>query len=61
MDKLSAALSSSEQELSDPSLYQDENKAKLNQVLALQASSKSELEEVEMEWMDVQESLEQME
>jgi len=30
-------------------------------VLALQASSKSELEEVEMEWMSAQEELEQME
>ncbi len=61
MELLTASLSEAEQELSDTSLYQEENKAKLNQVLALQASSKSELEEVEMEWMDVQETLEQME
>ena len=61
MELLTASLSEAEQELSDTSLYQEENKAKLNQVLALQASSKSELEEVEMEWMDVQETLERME
>ncbi|WCE29492.1 ABC transporter ATP-binding protein [Vibrio sp. SCSIO 43137] len=60
IDKLSETLAEAEQQLSDTSLYQDENKAKLNQVLALQASSKSELEEVEMEWMDIQEQLEQM-
>jgi len=60
IDSLSETLAEAEQQLSDTSLYQDENKAKLNQVLALQASSKSELEEVEMEWMDIQEQLEQM-
>ncbi|WP_047047583.1 ABC transporter ATP-binding protein [Vibrio mexicanus] len=61
MDKLGADLEQAEQELSDTSLYEAENKAKLNQVLALQASSKSALEEVEMEWMEQQEVLEQME
>lgn len=61
MDKLGADLEQAEQELSDTSLYEAENKAKLNQVLALQASSKSALEEIEMEWMEQQEVLEQME
>lgn len=61
MDKLGAALAEAEEQLADNSLYAAENKAKLNQVLALQASSKAELEEIEMEWMSAQETLEQME
>ncbi|MEH0690203.1 ABC transporter ATP-binding protein [Vibrio cholerae] len=61
MDKLGKALSDAEGQLSDNSLYEAENKAKLNQVLATQASCKAELEEVEMEWMAGQEQLEQME
>ncbi len=61
MDQISAALNEAEQQLADTSLYQDENKTKLNQVLATQAASKSELEEVEMAWMSVQEKLEEME
>lgn len=61
MDKLGEALAEAEQQLSDNSLYDAENKAKLTQVLALQAQSKSDLEEIEMEWMAQQEVLEQME
>lgn len=61
MDKFTTDLEEAEQQLSDTSLYEAENKAKLNQVLALQATSKSQLEEVEMEWMSVQEELDQME
>ncbi len=61
MDKLGTILSEAEQDLADTSLYQAENKAKLNQVLAKQASAKSELEDVEMDWMSAQETLEQLE
>jgi ATP-binding cassette subfamily F protein 3 len=61
MDKLGTTLAEAETQLSDNSLYDGENKAKLNQVLAIQANSKSELEDVEMEWMALQEELEQME
>lgn len=61
MDKLGEQLSEAELQLSDTSLYDAENKAKLTQVLALQASSKSELEETELEWMSGQEDLESME
>ncbi|MGR5119450.1 ABC transporter ATP-binding protein [Vibrio astriarenae] len=61
MDKLGAAVAQAEQQLLDNSLYEAENKAKLNQVLADQANAKSQLEEVEMEWMEQQETLEQME
>ncbi|MBA5762721.1 ABC transporter ATP-binding protein [Vibrio sp. 404] len=61
MDKLGQKLSEAEGNLSDNSLYEAENKAKLNQVLADQASSKAELEDVEVDWMALQEELEQME
>ncbi|MEZ8196325.1 ABC transporter ATP-binding protein [Vibrio cortegadensis] len=61
MDKLGEQLSEAELQLSDTSLYDAENKAKLTQVLTLQASSKSELEETELEWMSGQEELESME
>ncbi|PNI02693.1 ABC transporter ATP-binding protein [Vibrio diazotrophicus] len=61
MDKLNEIVADSEQQLSESSLYDAENKAKLNQVLATQAQAKSELEEIEMEWMSEQETLEEME
>ncbi|GLT20085.1 hypothetical protein GCM10007938_38680 [Vibrio zhanjiangensis] len=61
MDSLSSTLSQVELQLSDNSLYESENKAKLNQVLAAQSQAKTELEEVELEWMTRQEELEQME
>lgn len=61
MDRLNDMLTVAEQQLSDTSLYEAENKAKLTEVLELQASSKSQLEEVEVEWMSLQENLELME
>ncbi|MCL9775602.1 ABC transporter ATP-binding protein [Vibrio methylphosphonaticus] len=61
MDQLSALLSDAETQLSESSLYDAENKAKLTKVLSQQSSSKSELEDVEMEWMELQEELEAME
>ncbi len=61
MDKLGQILSNTELLLSDTQLYQAENKAKLNEVLSKQASAKSELENIEMEWMAEQETLETME
>ncbi len=61
MDTLGSALAESEQQLSDTNLYNAENKEQLNQVLAAQAQSKSALEDTEMEWMSLQEELEQME
>jgi ATP-binding cassette subfamily F protein 3 len=45
-------------ELSDTSLYDTENKKRLNLVLSTQASCKAELEEIEMLWLDAQEQLE---
>ncbi|MGV2989199.1 ABC transporter ATP-binding protein [Vibrio sp. E150_011] len=61
MDKLNTLLSEAETQLSDTSLYEAENKAKLTKVLAQQSTSKSTLEDVEMEWMGLHEELENME
>ncbi|EGU29691.1 ABC transporter ATP-binding protein [Vibrio ichthyoenteri ATCC 700023] len=61
MDKFGQVIAQAEEQLSDNSLYDAENKAKLTQVLAQQASGKSDLEETEMEWMALQEELEEME
>jgi ATP-binding cassette subfamily F protein 3 len=60
MDKLSNILAQNELKLADISIYEEDNKAILNQVLDEQAASKAELEEVEMEWMEAQEQLEAM-
>jgi ATP-binding cassette subfamily F protein 3 len=54
-------LTAAETQLSDNSLYDAENKAKLNEVLSVQSTNKSALEDVEQEWMTLQEQLEQME
>ncbi|WP_456296579.1 ABC transporter ATP-binding protein [Vibrio sp. AK197] len=61
MDKLNQQLAEAESQLADNSLYELENKAKLNEILSLQAQAKAELESVEMEWMTEQEMLETME
>lgn len=61
MDTFGQVIAQAEEQLSDNSLYDAENKAKLTQVLAQQASGKSDLEETEMEWMALQEELEEME
>lgn len=52
-------LEKSEQLLADSAIYADENKAKLKEQLAIQAEAKSKLEEIEMNWLDAQEQLEQ--
>ena len=61
MDKLNEIISKAEAELGDVSLYEAENKKRLTEVLATQASAKSEIEDVEMEWMDLQEQIEEKE
>lgn len=61
LDCLNEKLQECETKLGDNNLYQPENKAKLTQVLSDQTEAKSELELVELEWMEQQELLEQME
>lgn len=61
METLSATLADAEAQLSDVTIYEAEHKARLNEQLKRQADAKSSLEDVEMEWMELQEQLEAME
>ena len=54
-------LSEIETMLADMSLYDAENKAKLTQVLAERTTLAQALEESEMEWLDIQENIEEIE
>ena len=49
-----------ENQLADSELYSAENKEKLTALLAQQVEVKKGLEEVEMDWLAVQEELETM-
>jgi len=57
MEKHQAQLSDIETQLADPELYQAENKAKLAPLLRHQGELKSSLEDLEMEWLDLQEEM----
>ncbi|MCT8832961.1 ABC transporter ATP-binding protein [Glaesserella parasuis] len=58
LEKLTASLTTLEETLASPEIYDAENKAKLTDILAKQVATKKQLEEVEMEWLEVQEQLE---
>ncbi|WP_029685403.1 ABC transporter ATP-binding protein [Tatumella saanichensis] len=60
MAALQATLSSNETLLADSSLYDNARKAELTAALKVQSDSQSALENCEMEWLDLQEQLEQM-
>ncbi|PHM38912.1 ABC transporter ATP-binding protein [Xenorhabdus mauleonii] len=60
MDKLGVELATLEEKLSDNNLYENERKTELTECLQQQTETKSKLEDVEIEWMDIQEQLEQM-
>ncbi len=57
MEKQQGQLSDIESQLADPELYQAENKAKLAPLLREQGELKSTLEELEMDWLDLQEQI----
>ncbi|MCL1078378.1 ABC transporter ATP-binding protein [Parashewanella spongiae] len=59
--KASERLAELEQQLADSNIYEDDNKATLTQVLAEQVKLTQTLEESEMEWLDIQEQIEQIE
>ncbi|MGB0893689.1 MAG: ABC transporter ATP-binding protein [Parashewanella sp.] len=59
--KNSERLSQLEEQLADMSLYEDDNKAKLTSILNERTTLTQELEESEMEWLDIQEQIEQIE
>ncbi len=61
LDKLQLELSKFEILLSDPSMYDTDNKQTLKKLLADQGSSKSSIEETEMDWMSSLEELEEIE
>ncbi|TAA46898.1 ATP-binding cassette domain-containing protein [Corallincola spongiicola] len=59
MEKGTDSLATIEQRLAEPSLYEAENKAELNQLLLQQAEYKQTLEQSEAEWLELQEQLEE--
>ncbi|MGY4674868.1 ABC transporter ATP-binding protein [Ursidibacter arcticus] len=60
LEKLTACLQTLEDTLASPEIYEAENKAKLTETLAQQVATKKQLEEVEIEWLDLQEQLENL-
>ena len=56
--KITQELEGIEQALADTDLYTEGNKSQLQQILQQQAALNSELETVEMEWLENQELLE---
>ena len=61
MEQLQQELAGVEQELSDPAIYDDSAKVKLKELLAQQTGLKRELDDVEAEWLDVSETVENLE
>jgi len=61
LEQVTAQLEQLEQQLGDSDLYSDARKEELKQLLANQASLRQEQETVEMEWLERQETLEQLE
>ncbi|WP_163934767.1 ABC transporter ATP-binding protein [Paraferrimonas sp. SM1919] len=59
--KLTEQLNNIEQQLADNSLYSEDNKNKLKQLLLDQASLKEQLEESELDWLDLQQQIENIE
>ncbi|CDG96992.1 ABC transporter ATP-binding protein [Xenorhabdus bovienii] len=60
MEKLGTALAGWEEKLSDNTIYENNRKIELTECLQQQTQTKSKLEDTEMEWLDIQEQLEQM-
>ena len=58
MEKLTAQLTQIEEKLADSELYDSNRKAELNELLQQQVNNKSQLEDIEMTWLDMQEQLE---
>ena len=58
MEKLQSELANIEETMGDSGLYDASRKDELNTLIQQQAKLKTELEEIEMEWMDLTEQLE---
>lgn len=61
MDRLQSMLMTLERDLSDPDLYADQGKHKLKELLGQQATAKSRLADVEAEWLEISETVEDLE
>ncbi|MFC3152525.1 ATP-binding cassette domain-containing protein [Litoribrevibacter euphylliae] len=61
MEKVDLRLSSINDQLNNTELYNESCKTKLTEVLQTQASLKQQAEELEMNWLELQETLEQQE
>ena len=61
MEKLQGKLGEVEQALADPALYEEASKIRLKELLGEQAGLKRQLEDAEGEWLDVSETVEEME
>jgi len=59
MEKLQTQLDNIEEKMSDTDLYSDSRKDELQKLLTQQGDLKSQLEEIEMEWMELTEQLEE--
>ena len=59
MTSLQKVIRDIEQELAEPSIYHAEAKQKLKNMLSEQASAKSQLEQVEIDWLEATDNLEQ--
>ncbi|WP_347330034.1 ATP-binding cassette domain-containing protein [Marinimicrobium locisalis] len=59
MEQLSASLASLETELSDPQIYEESNKQRLQELLKSQGETQGELDEYEEAWLTLSEELEQ--
>lgn len=60
LDKAQSAMQAIEQTLADSELYSEANKTLLKQTLADQATNQQLLDELEMQWLQAQEALEQL-
>jgi ATP-binding cassette subfamily F protein 3 len=61
MDQLQARLVTLEQDLSDPELYAEQGRERLKTMLAEQGSAKGRLADVEAQWLEISEAVENLE
>jgi ATP-binding cassette subfamily F protein 3 len=61
MDQLQARLMTLEQDLSDPELYSEQGRERLKTMLAEQGSAKGRLGDVEAQWLEISEAVENLE
>ena len=60
METLTQQLETVAESLSEPTIYDDDNRSKLQKLLVEQGRLKSRLEDAEAEWLEASETLEQM-